>query len=447
LSPSERPTIGGDPITPPPASAAHRNADPVAHPNAATGYAAGTGRQLRLAAVSIAAILVIAFFIMFLVKLHAAHSLARDTSASAGEPALVDVVTVRSEAQGRPLTLPGETAAWYESLIYARVSGYVGTWSADIGDHVEMGQVLATIETPELDADFLAAKAKLTAAEAQVKVREAAAVFAASTYARWRDSPKGVVSEQEREDKKAGQASSAAELESARAQVKLAQADVERLAAFEKFKSVTAPYAGTITERRIDIGNLVAAGSSASSTPLYRMAQDYPLRVFVNVPQSAAVDLMKVGVPVQITLNGLAAPIPAQITRTSAAIDPQARTFRVEIDVAKPDHDLVPGMYVDVAFLLNNSGLLEVPAAALVFRSGHPQVAVVDATGNVHLRDVAIGRDDGNTIELQSGMKSGERLVLNLSSQIADGQPVRVSADSAPRTLAAAQVALGRRTQ
>ena len=180
--------------------------------------------------------------------------------------------------------------------------------------------------------------------------------FAASTYARWRDSPKGVVSEQEREDKKAGQASSAAELDSARAQVKLAQADVERLAAFEKFKSVTAPYAGTITERRIDIGNLVAAGSSGSSTPLYRMAQDYPLRVFVNVPQSAAVELMKVGVPVQITLNGLAEPIPAHITRTSAAIDPQARTFRVEIDVAKPAPDLVPGMYVDVAFLLNNSG-------------------------------------------------------------------------------------------
>jgi RND family efflux transporter MFP subunit len=447
LSSSERPIIGGHAGSPADATAAHANADPIAHPNAATAYAAGTGRQLRFAAGAIAAILLIAFFVTFLIKLHVAHRLARDTSAWASAPALVDVVTVRNEAQGRPLTLPGETAAWYESLIYARVSGYVGTWSADIGDHVEMGQVLATIETPELDADYLAAKAKLTAAEAQVKVRDAAAAFAASTYARWRDSPKGVVSDQEREDKKAGQASSAAELDSARAQVKLAQADVERLAAFEKFKNVTAPYAATITERRIDIGNLVAAGSSATSTPLYRMAQDYPLRVFVNVPQSAAVDLMKVGVPVQITVNGLAEPIRAQITRTSAAIDPQARTFRVEIDIAKPGPDLVPGMYVDVAFLLNNSGMLQVPAAALVFRSGHPQVAVVDATGNVHLRDVAIGRDDGNTIELQSGVQSGDRLVLNLSSQIADGQPVRISADSAPRTLAAAQVSLARRAQ
>ncbi len=116
--------------------------------------------------------------------------------------------------------------------------------------------MLATIDTPELDADFTAAKAKLSAAQAQVKVKEAEAEFAASTYARWRDSPKGVVSEQEREDKKAGQATSAAALDAAHAQVSLAQADVERLAAFEQFKRVTAPYAGTITERRIDIGNL-----------------------------------------------------------------------------------------------------------------------------------------------------------------------------------------------
>ena len=158
MPPSERPAVDDDPLTPPLAATAHPNADPVAHPYAATGYAAGTGQQLKRAAITIAAILVIAFFIMFLVKLHAAHSLARDTSASAGTPALVDVVTVRNEAQGRPLTLPGETAVWYESLIYARVSGYVGTWSADIGDHVEMGQVLATIDTPELDADFLAAR-------------------------------------------------------------------------------------------------------------------------------------------------------------------------------------------------------------------------------------------------------------------------------------------------
>jgi len=299
---------------------------------------------------------------------------------------------------------------------------------------------LATIETPELDADYLAAKAKLTAAQAQVKVKQAEAEFATSTYARWRDSPKGVVSEQEREDKKAGQASSAAELDSARAQVNLAQANVERLAAFEQFKRVTAPYAGTITQRRIDIGNLVTAGSSTSSTPLYRMAQDDPLRVFVEVPQSATADLMKVGVPVQISANDSAPKVAGKITRTSAAIDPQARTFRVEIDIPNPGNALVPGMYVEVGFLLDNSRTVQVPAAALVFHSGQSQVAAVDANDIVHFRNVTIARDDGNTIELQSGVASGEQLILNLSNQIVDGQKVRVSEDGAPRTMAAVRM-------
>jgi RND family efflux transporter MFP subunit len=420
-------------------SAAPKSANAAAHPpNSATQYSEGTGRRLKLFAAATAVLLLVAFLIMHLAKSHAARGLARDTNAFASAAPLVEVVIVRKAAEGRPLMLPGESAAWYESSIYARVSGYVATWVVDIGDHVQTGQLLATIETPELDADFLAAKAKLTAAGAQVKVRQAAAEFAESTYARWRDSPKGVVSEQERDDKRAGQASSTAELEAARAQVNLARADVERLAAFEQFKRVTAPYAGTITQRRIDIGNLVTAGSAASSTPLYRMAQDDPLRVFVNVPQSATSDLMKVGVPVAITTNDSAAQkVAGKITRTSSAIDPQSRTFRVEIDIANPGHTLVPGMYVDVGFLLDNSGMMQVPAAALVFHSGQPQVAAVNADGTVHLRNVTIGRDDGNTIELQSGVASGEHLVLNLSNQIVDGEKVRMSDAGAPRTIAA----------
>jgi RND family efflux transporter MFP subunit len=421
-------------------SATPAGADHAKRPgHAAIDYSADTGRRLKFVAGVTALVLLAAFLIMHLVKSHAEHVLARDTSAFASAAPLVQVVTVRNAAADRPLTLPGETAAWYESLIYARVSGYVGAWSVDIGDHVAMGQVLATIETPELDADFLAAKAKLNAAEAQVKVRQAEADFAASTYARWRDSPKGVVSEQEREDKKAGQESSVAELAAARAQVSLARADVERLAAFEQFKRVTAPYAGTITQRRIDIGNLVTAGSSTASTPLYRMAQDSPLRIFVEVPQSAAVDLMKIGVPVKITANGVAEPIAGKITRTSAAIDPQARTFRVEIDITDPGGSLVPGMYVDVGFRLDSSRLMQVPAAALVFHSGQPQVAAVDTNDTVHLRNVAIARDDGNTVELQSGVTNGERLVLNLSNQIVDGQKVQISEAGTPSTMAAAR--------
>jgi RND family efflux transporter MFP subunit len=418
--------------------ALEHNVDTGANDASTGGYTPGTGAQLKRIVVAFALVLAAAFLVSAVLRWYSAHRLARETGALAAESPPVDVVTVRAGAAAQSLMLPGETAAWYESLIYARVSGYVGTWSADIGDHVAAGRVLASIETPELDADFAAAKAKLSAAQAQVKVKEAEAEFATSTYARWRDSPKGVVSAQETEDKKAQQASSAAALDAARAQVSLAQADVARLAAFEQFKRVTAPYAGTITERRVDIGNLVNAGS-ASSTPLYRMAQDDPMRVFVAVPQSAVGDLMKDGVPVQIMSNSLSKPLDAKITRTSSAVDPQARTFRVEIDVPNKDSTLVSGMYVEVAFLLDNSGLVQVPAAALVFRSGHPQVAVVDRSDTVHLRNVSIGRDDGSTVELQSGVAAGEHLVLNLSSEVADGEKVQMREQGAAHTVAAAR--------
>jgi multidrug efflux pump subunit AcrA (membrane-fusion protein) len=148
---------------------------------------------------------------------------------------------------------------------------------------------------------------------------------------------------------------------------------------------------------------------------------------------------MKDGVPVQIMSNSLTKPLDAKITRTSSAVDPQARTFRVEIDVPNKNSTLVSGMYVEVGFVLDSTGLVQVPAAALVFRSGHPQVAVVDRGDTVHLRDVSIGRDDGSTVELQSGVVAGEHLVLNLSSEVAEGEKVQMREERAASTVAAAR--------
>jgi RND family efflux transporter MFP subunit len=387
---------------------------------------------MRRAAAAVAVVLLLGFLIVHFSKSHAEHSLARQTQAAATAAPAVDVVVVRNGAATGTLTLPGETAAWYESTIYARVDGYVSKWLVDIGDHVKTGQVLAIIDTPELDAELAAAKAKLEVARSQVKVKQADAVFAQSTYERWRDSPKGVVSEQEREDKKAGNASAMAQLDAARAQVDLDQADVDRLTAFEQFKRVTAPYSGTIIERRIDIGNLVTAGSAASTTLLYRMSQDDPIRVFVDVPQSAASDLMKPGVHAQISANAVSPGAPAiegTITRTSSAIDSRARTFRVELDIPNSDRRLVPGLYVRVAFQLDNQGMSQVPAAALLFTPSGPKVAAVDADGTVRFHPVIIGRDDGDKVELSSGVADGERLVLNISNQIIDGEKVRIGND------------------
>ncbi len=390
-----------------------------------------TGRTLQRAAAAVAIVLLIGFLIVHFTKSYAEHSLARQTKADTSAAPAVDVVVVRGGGAASTLTLPGETAAWYESTIYARVDGYVSKWLVDIGDHVRAGQLLAVIDTPELDAELAAARAKLQVAQSQVKVKEADAAFAQSTYERWRDSPKGVVSEQEREDKKAGNAAATAQLDAARAQVQLDQADVDRLSAFEQFKRVTAPYTGTITERRIDVGNLVTAGSSASTTLLYRMTQDDPIRVFVDAPQSAAPDLMRPGVHAQILANSLSgsAPIDGTITRTSNAIDPQARTFRVELDIPNPERRLVPGLYVRVAFELRSAGMSQVPAATLVFTPSGPKVAVVAADGTVRFRPVTIGRDDGDKVELSSGVSEGERLVLNISNQITDGQKVRIGND------------------
>lgn len=411
-----------------PASSASGEHDDLASSGVPTSYAGGTGRRLLVLVGATAVILLVAFLSMHYVNASRARSLAVETDAVASAPPLVDVATVRPASAQQALVLPANTAAWYQSSIYARVNGYVGKWYVDIGDHVSEGQVLATIETPELDAELASAKAKLEAAQAEVNVSNAETDFASSTYQRWKGAPKGVVSEQERQDKKAGYETAVAQLAAARARVNVDQADVDRLTALEQFKQVTAPYAGTIVQRRIDIGDLVTAGSAGGSSPLYRMAKNDPIRVFVNVPQSAASELMKPGVPAEISVKDVRdRPFEGRITRTAEALDPDARTLRVEVDIPNPDGALVPGLYVQASFRLAADGLLQVPAAALIFRSGGPQVAVVGADGTVSFRNVTIGRDDGSVVELKTGVAEGEKVALNISSQIAEGDKVQVT--------------------
>jgi RND family efflux transporter MFP subunit len=337
-------------------------------------------------------------------------------------------------------TLPGETAAWYTSTIYARVNGYVAQWSVDIGDHVKKGQVMALIDTPELDAQLAAARAQLERANADVLVRKAEAQFAQTQYERWRDSPKGVVSEQEREQKRAEYDSATAQFKAAQAQVALNKAQVDQYSALSQFKRVSAPFDGIITAREIDIGNLVTAGSNTGTTPLYVMTQNNPMRVFVDVPQSAAADLVQGAAPVMVqSSDGAPRSYTGTVARTSRAINARARTLRVEVDLENKDDTLLPGLYVKVAFALPPKGLVQVPAAALLFRSTGPQVARIDSSNRITFQNVTIARDDGNFVELGSGVAAGDRLVLNLSSQINTGDLVRVS--TAPQAGAPAELA------
>jgi len=392
-----------------------------------TAFDPATGARLKKAAKVAAFVLAAAFLLMCIDRYIKARLLARAAEEAAAAPPPVDFVIARPVAAIQRLVLPGQTAAWHASTIYARVNGYVGNWYADIGDHVRAGQVLALIETPELDAQLAAARAQLQAGEAQVLVRRAEVQLSETTYARWRDSPKGVVSEQEREEKRADYDSAVARLKSAQAGVALDQARVNQYAALTQFKKVTAPYDGLITVRDIDIGNLVTAGSTSATTPLYVMTQNNPIRIFVDAPQSAADDLIGSSAPVQVqTAGGVTREYSGKVTRTSEAINPQARTLRVEVDIPNPKGELVSGMYVRVGFGLPPRGQVQVPAAALVFRARGPQVACIDRSGRISFRNVSIGRDDGSVVELTSGVAPGDELALNVSAQITDGE--RVSA-------------------
>jgi RND family efflux transporter MFP subunit len=421
--------------TPPPIPAAPVRHDELPddisrteHDPVSTEFDPDTGRRVKKGALIAAAVLLLGFLVVGVIRLFDEHAVAKAGDAAYSTPPPVDVVIAKPASQGQDLVLPGQTAAWYETTIYARVSGYVAKWLVDIGDHVAKGQVLATIETPELDAQLSAARAQLRASQAQVEARQAEAEFSKTTNERWRDSPKGVVSDQEREAKKADYESAQARLYAADAEVALDQSHVDQYKALTAFKQVQAPFDGTITERKIDVGNLVTAGSSSTTTPLYRMAQTDPLRIYVDVPQNAAGDLMKAGVPAEIRATGAVGGVfSGSVARSAESMNAQARTMKVEVDMPNANHALVPGMYVNVAFRLEPLGSVQIPAAALVFRAGGAQVARVDAAGKIEFAHVTIARDNGSMVELSSGVKPGDRLVLNISSQIAAGQAVTVA--------------------
>ncbi len=399
---------------------------PHAHPAIADGYTAGTGARMRVAAVVLAVALGGAFVLVSSIRAHDQAELAAATEAKTQEPPMVEVMTVVAAAPTEVLRLPGEARGWYTSMIYARVSGYLTNWFVDIGDKVKKHQALAEIDTPELDAQLDAARAQLKAEEAELKVRESEAEFAKTTFERWSGSARGVVSEQEREDKKAGFASAVAKQNAAEARVNLNKSNVERLTYMAQFKKVDAPYNGVITERRIDIGDLVTAGSTSSTAPLFGISQYDKIRVLANVPQSASGDV-GVGVNAKVT----AAELPGQVfegkvTRTSELIDPQSRTLRIEVDLHNPEWKLLPGMYLKVEFNLKSRAHVQIPASALIFKTGGPQVAVVLPDSTVKFRDVQIGRDNGNSIEIASGLSEGDRVVLNINNQIPDGSKVTV---------------------
>jgi RND family efflux transporter MFP subunit len=396
------------------------------HPKVATTYKSGTGRRLAITGILLVIALVGGFTFVSAIKARDQAKLASVTEERSAQPPTVEVVTVTRAPATQSLQLPGEARGWYTSIIFARVSGYVSNWLVDIGDSVKKNQVLAIIDTPELDAQLQAAKAQLSASEAEVKVKEADAQFAKTTYERWEGSAKGVVSEQEREDKRAGYASAAAKLAAQQARVNLDKSNVDKLTYLTQFKKVVAPYDGVITDRRIDIGDLVTAGSTTNTSSLFGIAQYDKVRVFSNVPQSASGDIEIGKVAKAFTMEHQNRVYEGKISRTSQSIDVKARTLRVEVDIDNPGLTLLPGTYLQVMFQLKSATFLQIPASALIFTPSGPQVALIQPDSTVKFQNIVIGRDDGNVIEVASGLSEGDRVALNISNQISDGMKVGV---------------------
>lgn len=345
---------------------------------------------------------------------------------AAGQPPPVHVVKVEAAGAGVSLTLPGECRAFYEATIFGRVNGYLHAWNFDIGDRVKEGDVLATIDTPELDQEIKIAQAKLASLQADVTLAQATADFAKVTNQRFEaGAPEGVVSQQDADQKKSELGVSLAKLDSAKAQVQLGTADIHRLQALADFKSVVSPFAGVLTQRHTDIGDLVTAGSTSNTTPLFTVTQSDTIRVFVDVPQVA-----RPGINVGMTADIAAREFPGRtfqgkVDRTSLAINPAAGTLRVEVLAPNKDGTLLPGMFVEVTFRSERlHPPVVIPAGALLLLVDGPHVAVVGADNCVHVRPIKIGRDMGDTIEVSDGLSGGETVALNLSNQIADGQRV-----------------------
>jgi RND family efflux transporter MFP subunit len=319
-------------------------------------------------------------------------------------------------AKSEPLDLPGTLQPLHEAVMYARSAGYVRHWYADIGAHVSAGEILATIEAPEVDQ-------QVQEAQAQLKQATATLALAESDLDRWKSlAHDSAVSQQELDQKTAAYQASAA---TANAQ----RANLQRLTSVQGYSRVTAPFAGVVTARNVDVGALVSPGTSGAGTGgagLFRVSQTDTMRVYVNVPQSL-VPSIHVGQSASVSLSEQQGrTYTGRVARTSDALDPATRTLLVEVDVANTDHSLLSGSFVQVG--LTTAGMqpaIVVPANALLVNATGTQVIVVDDHNVAHYHKVTVGRDYGATVEILSGVDEGAIVALNPSDQIRDGHQIR----------------------
>ena len=330
----------------------------------------------------------------------------------------VAVVHPLAEKPDEELVLPGTLQAFAESPIYARTSGYLVRWYKDIGSRVYEGELLATIDTPEVDQELDQARATRQQIVAQLEL----AKISAERWEKLRNSDS--VSAQEADQQTSG-------YRQAQANLAAAEANVRRLEQLEGFKKVYAPFSGVITKRNVDPGALINAGAGATGRELFDIARVDPLRVYTNVPQSYA-PFIKVKGTATITLQEFPGErFSAEVARTAEAIDPNTRTLLTEVDVPNKSGRLLPGSLGQVHYAVgSNVNKVTVPVNAMLFRSEGPRLAVVGADHRIELRPISIGRDYGTTLEVLDGVSPQDQIVINPPDSLEEGQQVNLAPPS-----------------
>ena len=388
----------------------------------------GTGKIVIVAIVGVA--ILAGLFVIGYIPQRKRIAEADRVAKEQGDKPIVDVALPKRPPTSGNLVLPADARAMQETPIYPRANGYLKRLLVDIGDKVKAGDLLAEIDTPEIDAQLNEARAALEQSRANLTKSKADLALAQSTLNRYETLSKSdgglAVTEQDLDEKRAAfnQAQSASN--AAGANVTAAEAAVQRLTTLQGFEKVTAPISGVISARNYDVGALISPANTTVGSELLRVTQADTLRVFVNVPQSYASQI-KIDQPASLEVRNFPGrKFTGKVVRTAGAIDPNTRTLRMQIDIPNADYTLWAGMYGQVTMpILADNPPLVVPTSAMMFQSDGTKVAVVDG-GKIRMQKITVGRDLGQELEVTEGLSGDEKVVTNPGERLADGVEVEV---------------------
>jgi RND family efflux transporter MFP subunit len=348
------------------------------------------------------------------------------TTQAADQPPRVTVAVAKRVAPAADRVLPGNALPMLDTALFARTTGYLKRRLVDIGDRVKEGQLLAEISAPDIDDQLAQAKSNVDQAKANLTLAQANADLARITLDR--DQRAGVnlvVTLQQLDVDRATVRTTIAQVDATKASIEVNQAMVQRFTDLQGFQKITAPFQGVITARNVDPGDLISADSPSTTRELFHLMRTDVLRVFVNVPQAFATSIQPGQSATVYRRDEPQKEYPGKVTRTADALDSNTRTLLTQVDVPNPKDELRPGMYLQVKFTFDRKIFpLMIPAAALATRTQGPRVAVLDDQQRVHYRDVELGRDYGAEVQVLSGLKDGDTVVVHPGDDIPEGTTV-----------------------